>query len=37
MLKGFNGVILRINLTKKEVQREEINEEWAKLFIGGRG
>lgn len=37
MLKGFNGVILRINLTKKEVMREGINEEWAKLFIGGRG
>ena len=37
MLKGFNGVILRINLTKGELQREGINEEWAKLFIGGRG
>ena len=37
MLKGFSGVILRVNLTKGEIQREEINEEWAKLFIGGRG
>jgi len=37
MLKGFNGVILRINLTKGEIKREGINEEWARLFIGGRG
>jgi len=37
MAKGFNGVILRIDLEKKEFKREGINEEWARLFIGGRG
>ena len=37
MNKGFDGVILRINLAEKTVEREGINEDWAKLFIGGRG
>ena len=37
MLKGFNGVILRVNLTKGEIKREAIDEAWASLFIGGRG
>jgi aldehyde:ferredoxin oxidoreductase len=37
MAKGFNGVILRIDLEKKEFKTEGINEEWARLFIGGRG
>ena len=37
MLKGFTGVILRVNLSTGEIKREGINEEQAKLFIGGRG
>lgn len=37
MLKGFSGVALRINLSEGEIKGEEINEEWARLFIGGRG
>ena len=37
MLKGFTGVILRVNLSTAEIKREGINEEQAKLFIGGRG
>ena len=37
MIKGFAGVIARVNLSTGEIKREEVNEEWAKLFIGGRG
>ncbi|MBN1829687.1 MAG: aldehyde ferredoxin oxidoreductase family protein [Deltaproteobacteria bacterium] len=37
MLKGFAGTILRVNLSKGAILREEINEEWARLYIGGRG
>jgi len=37
MMKGFNGVILRVNLSTGEVKRERTNEEQARLFIGGRG
>jgi len=37
MIRGYAGVILRVNLSKGEIKREEINEEHARLFIGGRG
>jgi len=37
MVKGFAGEIVRVNLSTGEVKREKINEEWARLFIGGRG
>jgi len=37
MIKGYAGVILRVNLSKGEIKREETNEEQARLFIGGRG
>ena len=37
MIKGFAGVIARVNLSTGEIKREKINEEWARLFIGGRG
>jgi aldehyde:ferredoxin oxidoreductase len=37
MLKGFNGVILRVGLNDGRIEREGINEQWARLFIGGRG
>jgi len=37
MIKGYTGVILRVDLSKGEIKREETNEEYAKLFIGGRG
>ena len=37
MIKGFAGVIARVNLSTGEIKREKINEQWARLFIGGRG
>lgn len=37
MIKGFSGVILRVNLSTREIKREAVNEEQARLFIGGRG
>ena len=37
MIKGFAGVIARVNLSTGEIKREKVNEEWARLFIGGRG
>ena len=37
MIKGFAGVIIRVNLSTGEIKKEKINEEWARLFIGGRG
>ena len=37
MLKGYAGVILRVNLSTGEIKREGLNEEQARLFIGGRG
>jgi len=37
MIKGFAGVIARANLSTGEIKREKINEEWVRLFIGGRG
>jgi aldehyde:ferredoxin oxidoreductase len=37
MVKGFAGAIARVNLSTGEIKKEKINEEWARLFIGGRG
>jgi len=37
MIKGFTGSILRVNLSTNEMKREPIDEEQARLFIGGRG
>jgi len=37
MVKGYTGLILRVNLSTNEIKRETIDEEKAKLFIGGRG
>ena len=37
MMKGFSGVVLRVNLSTGEIKREATNEEQARLFIGGRG
>jgi len=38
MIKGgYQGKILRVNLTNGNVKIEDINEEWAKKYIGGRG
>ena len=37
MIKGFSGVILRVNPSTREIKREAVNEEQVRLFIGGRG
>jgi aldehyde:ferredoxin oxidoreductase len=37
MVKGFAGAIVRVNLSTGKIKKEKINEEWARLFIGGRG
>ena len=34
---GYQGKILRANLTNGDIKVEKINEEWAKKYIGGRG
>ncbi len=36
-MHGYAGRILWINLSRNEVRAEGINENVAKLFIGGRG
>jgi aldehyde:ferredoxin oxidoreductase len=38
MIKGgFQGKILRVNLTSGEIRVEDLKEDWAKKYIGGRG
>ena len=38
MIKGgFQGKVLRVNLTSGEIRVEDLKEEWAEKFIGGRG
>jgi len=37
MLGGYQGKILRVNLSTRETRVEPINEAWARAFIGGRG
>ncbi len=38
MIKGgYVGKILRVNLEKRKIFVEDINEQWAKDYIGGRG
>ncbi len=37
MVKGFNGVVARVNLSTGEIKKGKLNEEWVRLFIGGRG
>lgn len=36
-LGGYQGKILRVNLSTEEVKIEPLNETWARDFIGGRG
>lgn len=36
-LKGFTGIILKINLTSREIKKTPLNEELAKKFLGGAG
>jgi aldehyde:ferredoxin oxidoreductase len=34
---GYNGVILRVNLTDGKLSRELLDEDVARKFLGGRG
>ncbi|WP_153801451.1 aldehyde ferredoxin oxidoreductase N-terminal domain-containing protein [Deferribacter desulfuricans] len=34
---GWIGKILRVNLTDRTYKIEDLNFDWAKKFIGGRG
>lgn len=36
-LKGYAGKILRVDLSKSKIQVEDLDEGWAKQFIGGSG
>ena len=36
-LKGYTGKILQVDLTHSKGYMEDLNEEWAKQFIGGSG
>jgi len=37
MVGGYVGKILRVNLSSGKTSSEDLNEKWAKLFIGGKG
>ena len=37
MRYGFTGQLLRVNLTDRKISVEEINQAWAKQFLGGAG
>jgi len=34
---GYMGKSLEVDLTKKEIKITDLNEEWARMFIGGKG
>ncbi|MGI9591595.1 MAG: aldehyde ferredoxin oxidoreductase N-terminal domain-containing protein, partial [Myxococcota bacterium] len=34
---GWTGTVLRVNLTRGEITKEPLREEWARDFVGGRG
>jgi aldehyde:ferredoxin oxidoreductase len=37
MLHGYTGKALEVDLTRREVEAIDLNEEWARAFIGGKG
>ena len=37
MSYGFMGQLLRVNLSDQKITVEEINQKWAKQFLGGAG
>ncbi|MFX1393546.1 MAG: aldehyde ferredoxin oxidoreductase family protein, partial [Promethearchaeota archaeon] len=37
MIKGFRGQLLKINLSTKQISTEQLNENYAKDFLGGAG
>ena len=34
---GYQGKILKVNLTSQKVSSEPLNQEWANNFLGGSG
>jgi aldehyde:ferredoxin oxidoreductase len=36
-MSGYNGMVLRVDLTAKKVTKEKLDLQLAKKFIGGRG
>lgn len=36
-MSAYQGVVLRVDLTARTARREPLNEEWARLFWGGKG
>ena len=37
MMYGWTGTVLRVNLTTGKVTKEPLREDWAGVFVGGRG
>jgi aldehyde:ferredoxin oxidoreductase len=37
MADGYNGKVLRVDLTSEKISTDNLNREWAKLHIGGKG
>ncbi len=37
MLRGYMGKALEVDLTRREIEIVELDEEWARMFIGGKG
>ena len=37
MSYGWTGLMLRVNLTARSIEREPLNMDWARQYIGGRG
>jgi len=37
MIFGFNGKLLDVDLTKREIKITELREDWCKLYVGGSG
>ena len=36
-MNGYMGIILKVNLTSGEIRREEFDEQFARMFLGGNG
>ena len=37
MLGGYVGKTLRVDLSRKKISSEDLNTQWARMFIGGKG
>jgi aldehyde:ferredoxin oxidoreductase len=36
-MNGWTGTVLRVNLTERTINKEPLNAEWARDYVGGRG